>query len=86
MPGASSFVRPARAHSWRCKSSRELTTASEVKRNCGRVTDRGEEAWIATAGRWTRTGYEAVPIRASGPMTAKLLWSRVGGVDPAVVQ
>jgi hypothetical protein len=38
-------VFPARAHSWRCKSSRELATASEVKRNCGRVTDRGEEAW-----------------------------------------
>jgi len=26
------------------KSLRELTIASEVKRNCGRVTDRGEEA------------------------------------------
>ena len=38
-------MRPARAHSWRCKSSRELATANEVKRNCGRVTDRGEEAW-----------------------------------------
>jgi len=38
-------VRPARAHSWRCKSSRKLATASEVKRNCARVTDRGEEAW-----------------------------------------
>ena len=38
-------VRPARAHSWRCKSSRELATANEVKRNCGRATDRGEEAW-----------------------------------------
>jgi hypothetical protein len=39
------FVRPAWARSWRCKSSRELTTASEVKRNCVRVTERGEEAW-----------------------------------------
>ena len=38
-------MRPARAHSWRCKSSRELATANEVKRNCGRATDRGEEAW-----------------------------------------
>jgi hypothetical protein len=28
---------------------------------------------------------EAVPIRASGRMTVKLLWSKVGGVDPAVV-
>ena len=39
------MVRPAWAHSCGCKSRRELTTASEVKRNCGRVTDRGEEAW-----------------------------------------
>ena len=39
------LVRPTRAHSWRCKSSRKLATANEVKRNCGRVTDRGEEAW-----------------------------------------
>lgn len=33
------FVRPAWAHFWRCKSSRKLATANEVKRNCGRVTD-----------------------------------------------
>ena len=38
------FVRPAWAHSWRCKSSRKLTTASEVKRNCMRATDCGKEA------------------------------------------
>ena len=41
----SSFVRPAWAHSWRCKSSRKLVTVSEVKRNCMRVTECGEEAW-----------------------------------------
>jgi len=70
-------VRPAWAHSCGCKSRRKLTTASEVKRNCGRVTDRGKEAWSETASRWTRTGYEAVPIRASGQQTAKLLWSRI---------
>jgi hypothetical protein len=39
-------VRPAWAHSWRCKSSRELVTVSEVKRNCIRVTECGKEAWI----------------------------------------
>ncbi|MBT9162445.1 MAG: hypothetical protein DDT27_01003 [Dehalococcoidia bacterium] len=39
------FVRPAWAHSRRCKSSRELTTASEVKRNCMRATECGKEAW-----------------------------------------
>lgn len=33
------------AHSWRYKSSRELATANELKRNCGSVTDRGDEAW-----------------------------------------
>ena len=44
-------VRPAWAHSCGCKSHRKLVTANEVKRNCGRVTDRGEEAWIETAGR-----------------------------------
>ena len=38
------LVRPAWARSWRCKSSRELTTANEVKRNCTRVTECGEEA------------------------------------------
>jgi len=29
------LVRPARAHSWRCKSSRELITANEAKRRLG---------------------------------------------------
>jgi transposase len=33
-----------------------LTTANEAKRNCERVTDRGEEAWSGTVSRWTRTG------------------------------
>ena len=49
-------VRPAWAQSWRCESSRELTTANEAKRNCVRVTERGEEAWSEAASRWTRTG------------------------------
>ena len=39
------LVRPAWAQSWRWKSSRKLTTANEVKRNCGRATDRRKEAW-----------------------------------------
>ena len=38
-------ARPAWAHSWRCKSSRELVTVSEGKRNCIRVTECGKEAW-----------------------------------------
>ena len=51
--------------------------ANEAKRNCMRVTECGEEAWSETASRWTRTGYEAVPSRASGQWTAKLSWSRL---------
>ena len=39
------FVRPARAHSCGCKSRRKLITANEVKRNCMRATECGEEAW-----------------------------------------
>jgi hypothetical protein len=35
--GAFPIARLAWAQSWRCKSSRELTTANEVKRNCARV-------------------------------------------------
>jgi hypothetical protein len=38
-------VRPAWAHSCGCKSRRKLIMANEVKRNCVRVTERGEEAW-----------------------------------------
>jgi hypothetical protein len=33
----------------------------EAKRNCGRATDRGEEARSESTGRCTRTGYEAQP-------------------------
>ena len=39
------MVRPARAHSCGCKSRRKLITANEVKRNCMRATECGEEAW-----------------------------------------
>ena len=40
------MVRPAWAHTCGCKSRRKLITTNEVKRNCVRVTERGEEAWI----------------------------------------
>ena len=49
------LVRPAWARSWRWKSSRELTTVSEVKCNCARATERGEEARSETASRGTRS-------------------------------
>ena len=45
---ATALVRPAWARSWRCKSSREPTTASEAKCNCARATERGKEAWNVT--------------------------------------
>jgi hypothetical protein len=54
-----------------------VTIAIEAKRNCRRVTDCGKEAWSEAAGRRTETGYKALVIRASGPMTAKLSWSRI---------
>ena len=37
-------VRPAWAQSCGCESRRKLTTANEVKRNCTRATECGEEA------------------------------------------
>ena len=39
------FVRPAWAHSCGCKSRHKLVTVNEVKRNCVKATERGEEAW-----------------------------------------
>ena len=43
-------MRPARAHSCGCKSRHKLVMASEVKRNCARATERGEEAWNVNRG------------------------------------
>jgi len=43
--GIAVVVRPAWARSSGCNSPAELTTARQVKRNCARVTERGEEAW-----------------------------------------
>ncbi|NIF78069.1 hypothetical protein F3J20_11785 [Paraburkholderia sp. Cy-641] len=37
-------MRPAWAHSCGCKSRHKLVTANEVKRNCTRATECGEEA------------------------------------------
>ena len=59
---------------------------NEEKRNCGRATDRGKEAWIETARRRTEIGFEATEREASEPLVAKPQWSRRSGVDPAVVQ
>ena len=71
------FVRPAWALSCGCKSRRKETILIEASRNCGRATDRGEEAGSETAGRCTRTAFEATPSGTSGQRTAKLRWSRL---------
>ncbi len=47
-------MRPAWAHSWRCKSSRDLATGTERKRKGGRVTDCLEEAGKVTHGSTNR--------------------------------
>ena len=79
-------MRPAWARSWRWKSSCELTTASKGKYNCVRVTDRGEEVRNESASRLTKSRYEAVSIKASMHINAKLLWSKIDGVDLTVVR
>ena len=66
------LVRPAWALSCGCKSRRKEVILIEANRSCVRATDRGKEAGSETVGRCTRTGYEAAPSGASGPMTAKL--------------
>ena len=55
------MVRPAWALSWRCKSSRNQAIESEVKRNCARATERGEESWSVSRGPMdkNRTGGDA---------------------------
>ena len=78
------LVRPAWAHSCGCKSRRKLITANEVKRNCVRATERGEEAWsincepmdknriegAAEQGEWA-SNHEALVIKAK--------WRKSGG-------
>jgi hypothetical protein len=77
-------VRPAWAHSCGCKSRRKLITTNEVKRNCTRATECGEEAWsvnrepmnknriegAAEQGEWA-CNHEALVIKAR--------WRKCGG-------
>jgi hypothetical protein len=77
-------VRPARAHSWRCKSSGELATANEVKRNCGRVTDRGEEAWSVNREPMDKNRIEGAAeqgerARNREALVVKAKWRKSGG-------
>ena len=66
-------VRPAWAHAWRCKSSRELATASEENRNCMRVTDCGEEAGIENCGPMNKNRIRGVVDQGERPHTREAL-------------
>jgi hypothetical protein len=59
---------------------------TEVNRKGGTARNRLEEARIETVGRRTEIGFEALSNRASGLKTAKLSWSKLDGVYPAVVR
>ena len=77
-------MRPAWAHSWGCKSPRELATASEVKRNCGRATDRGEEAWSVNREPMNKNRIEGAAeqgerAQSRKALVAKVTWRKSGG-------
>ena len=71
--GAVFHVRPAWAHSWRCKSSRELVTVSEVKRNCIRVTECGKEAWSVNREPMNKNRIEGVAEQGERAIYRKAL-------------
>ena len=77
-------VRPAWAHSCGCKSRRKLITANEVKRNCMRVTECGEEAWIVICEPMDKNRIEGAAEqgeRASDreALVIKVKWRKSGG-------
>ena len=78
------IVRPAWAHSCGCKSRRKLITANEVKRNCVRVTERGEEAWSVICEPMNKNRIEGAMEQGERAMNRKALvikakWRRSGG-------
>jgi hypothetical protein len=83
-PAGFLFVRPAWAHSCGCKSRRKLITANEVKRNCVRATERGEEAWIVICEPMDKNRIEGAAEqgeRASDreALVIKVKWRKSGG-------
>ena len=77
-------MRPAWAHTCGCKSRHELVTASEVKRNCVRVTDRGEEAWSINREPMNKNCIEGAAKQGERAQNRKALvtkarWRRCGG-------
>src|SRR5690606_13280913 len=78
------LVRPACAHSSGCKSRRKLITANEAKRNCARVTERGEEAWSVSCEPMNKNRIEGAAeqgerARNREALVIKAKWRRSGG-------
>ena len=69
--GSAPVVRPAWALSWRCKSSRELVTATEANRKASAREGALEEVGSESVSRRTEIGWEAQTPCASGLRTAK---------------
>ncbi|NLF54207.1 MAG: hypothetical protein GX576_07400 [Thauera phenolivorans] len=77
-------MRPAWAHSCGCKSRRKLITANEAKRNCARVTERGEEAWSVSCEPMNKNRIEGAAeqgerARNREALVIKAKWRRSGG-------
>ena len=77
-------MRPAWAHTCGCKSRHELVTVSEVKRNCVRVTERGEEAWSVNREPMNKNRIEGAAEQGERAGNRKALvtkakWRRCGG-------
>ncbi len=77
-------MRPARAHSCGCKSRHKLITASEAKRNCARVTERGKEAWSISCEPMNKNRIEGSAeqgerARNREALVIKARWRKFGG-------
>ena len=78
------IVRPAWAHTCGCKSRCELVTASKVKRNCARATERGKEARSVNREPMNKNRIEGVAeqgerARNRKALVTKARWRRCGG-------
>ena len=59
---------------------------NEAKRNCGRATDRGEEARSEGDGPMNKNRIRGVGEWGERTNDRELRWPRLDGVDPAVVR
>ena len=77
-------MRPAWAHSCGCKSRRKLITTNEVNRNCMRVTECGEEAWIVICEPMNKNWIEGAAEQGERAndreaLVIKAKWRKSGG-------